>query len=334
MGNIGAGNLLPGGYRIVHELEGGGCAEIFAAEDARGQPVAVKVLRSEHAENDNVRVRFVREARVSNTIQHPDVVPVIADGVLPGGRPFLVMELLEGENIAARLARKGGRLPAKEVMWIGDRCLSVLASAHKMGVIHRDVKPDNLFLTRRRELKLLDFGIARLAESDSTGLTVMGVLMGSPGYMPPEQASGDWSKVGVRTDLWAVGACMFTLISGRLVHEEHDVMAQLRAAASHPPPSLADVAPDAPRPVVELVDFALRLDASARWPTARLMQIALRMAYTAMMRGVENGDEEIPEAPEHTSVNASAPSAPPPSLLDPRLVQANAATIIDGRRRE
>ncbi len=147
----------------------------------------------------------------------------------------------------------------------------------------------------------------------------MGNLMGTPAFMPPEQARGDWNQVGAETDLWAVGATMYTLLSGHLVHEEVKLYDQLRAATTKPAPSLAVVLPDAPEPIVGLIDFALAFDGKNRWPNARSMQNALRVAYGEWKR--TNGADPVPmdEALEMTErpIRLERPDAPPPSLARP-----------------
>src|SRR5262249_25617187 len=155
-----------------------------------------------------VRARFVREAYFANKIDHPGVVRVLEDGEDEDGLPYIAMELLDGETLEARLARKGGKLSVNEVLWAADRTLQVLAAAHKQGIVHPDIKPENLFLTHDRKLKVLDFGIARIADSRET--TTMGTVLGTLAFMPPEQARGATNEIGVQSDLWSVGATMFT----------------------------------------------------------------------------------------------------------------------------
>jgi len=255
---------------------------------------------------------------VANTIPHPGVVRVLETGTSEDDCPFLVMELLEGESYEARWERKGMRLPLEEVLWVGDQVLSILHAAHGRGVVHRDVKPENIYLTNERRVVLLDFGIAGLSDAATASATRMGSVMGTPAFMPPEQARGDWTHVGVQTDLWAVGATMFTLLSGRLVHEEGRLYEQLQAAVTLPAASLADVVPGTPTPIVNLVDHALAFDSARRWPSARAMQSALRLAYSEWR--TRDGDGPVPdEDVEMTDrvVRLEKPDAPPPSLRRP-----------------
>jgi serine/threonine-protein kinase len=280
---------IAGRWNVVALLGEGGTARVFSAVSPEGERVAVKILRADFTAHPGMRARFVREARATKVLTHRGIVRILDDGTLPSGEPYLVMEHLDGESLEERWKRKGLRLPVSEVLWVADQALDALAEAHKKGIVHRDIKPDNLFLTHDRRLKLLDFGIAGLREdlarveeiaSEGEGETTqIGSIMGTPAFMPPEQARGDWGQVGVQTDLWSVGATMYTLLSGRLVHEEHALIDQLRAAIQRPAPSIGEVAPGTPEPVVQLIDLALRFDAQHRWPSARAMQSALRLAY-------------------------------------------------------
>ncbi|HTQ05724.1 MAG TPA: serine/threonine-protein kinase, partial [Polyangiaceae bacterium] len=161
--------------------------------------------------------------------------------------------------------------------------LSTLSAAHAAGVVHRDLKPENMFLTRAGTVKVLDFGIARLRElSQSSSKTQTGSMMGTPSFMSPEQARGRWDEVDARSDLWAVGATMFTLLTGRYVHEASTVNEALAFAVTQPARSVATLLPDLAFPIVELIDRALAYEKSARWSSAATMQGALRRAYAGL----------------------------------------------------
>src|SRR5262249_20054409 len=154
-----------------------------------GKRVAIKILHPEMAAWPDVGARFLREAYAANAIDHPGVVSVLDDDMTEDGAPFLVMDLLDGETFEGRRKREGGRLVAGEVAWLGDQVLDVLIAAHEKGVIHRDIKPENLFLGRDGRVRVLDFGIARIVERvESASATALGSTMGSPAFMPPEQA--------------------------------------------------------------------------------------------------------------------------------------------------
>jgi hypothetical protein len=173
-------------------------------------------------------------------------------------------------------ARPGQRLPVAEVISIAGALLDVLAAAHDKGIVHRDLKPENLFLTTKGEVKVLDFGIARFRDgaAQTTG-TRTGSVMGTPAFMPPEQALGDTANVDNRTDLWAVGATMYTLLSGRTVHEADTLNKLLLAAMTKPAPPLAGILPGIAPALAAVVDRALAFDQAHRWPDARSMRAAL-----------------------------------------------------------
>jgi serine/threonine-protein kinase len=277
------GDWLAGRWLLEELLGVGGAATVYRAVDRAGTRAAIKLLHPELAAERASRERFVREAYAANRIDHPGVARVLEDGEAQDGRPYLAMELLEGETIEARRRRLGGRLSVEDAMWVVDRALDVLAAAHARGIVHRDVKPDNLFLTYDQKLVLLDFGIARLGER--ARMTRQGVVLGTIAYMSPEQARGEVDVVGVRSDLWAVGATLFALLAGRPIREEsEDVATALQIAANDSVPSLADVAPDVPPAIVELVDCALAPDATERWSTAAVMRRAARRAYARWHR--------------------------------------------------
>jgi serine/threonine-protein kinase len=214
------GQVLKEKWRLDVLLGVGGMAAVYAATHRNGSRVAIKLLHPELSTHHQVRTRFLREGYVANAVSHEGAVRVSDDDVAEDGAAFLVMELLEGETLEDRRVRSGGRLDEDEVLSVTDQLLDVLIAAHAKGVIHRDIKPDNVFVTRTGQVKVLDFGIARLREvtSKSTA-TVSGATMGTPAFMPPEQARGLWDEVDGRSDLWAVGATMFNLLAGQVVHE-------------------------------------------------------------------------------------------------------------------
>jgi eukaryotic-like serine/threonine-protein kinase len=236
--------------------------------------VALKVLHPEFARLGDVRARFLREGYVANRVAHSGVARVIDDDDDDDGQTvYLVIELLKGETLDARSERLGGRLPLAETLSYAVGLLDVLAAAHERGIVHRDVKPDNLFLTTQGELKVLDFGIARLL--DGTGATRSGQLLGTPAFMAPEQANGRIREIDGRTDLWSVGAVIFTLLTGAPVHVASTASEQLIYAATQPARRIESLAAWLARDVAALVNRALAFEREGRWPSARAMQVAL-----------------------------------------------------------
>jgi serine/threonine-protein kinase len=270
------GRVLGGKWRLDAVLGVGGMAEVYAATHlTNGRRAAIKLLRREWMARPNVVYRFLREGYVANRISHPGAVTILDDGTADDGTPFLVLELLEGRTIGTHIRE---RLPVRTVVWIACEILDVLAAAHERGIVHRDIKPENVLLTRQGSVKLLDFGIARMHElAPNIRATQHGVLIGTPAYMPPEQARGALDSIDARTDIWAVGATMFALLAGRPVHLGGTPNETL-VSAMKPAPKLGTVATEIPSEIADIVDRALAFSQHERWPDARVMQGALRGA--------------------------------------------------------
>ncbi len=288
------GRLLCDKWRIERLLSTGGTSFVYSAVHRNAKRVAIKVLRPELAADARIKRRFLREGYLANRVNHEAAVSVTDDGTSDDGTVFLVMELLSGTNLE-KLCREMKRDPS-EVAYVVDGLLDVLAAAHANGIIHRDIKPGNVFLTTQGKVKLLDFGIARLREASSPMLhTQSGAVLGTPGFMAPEQARGRWSEVDARTDIWAVGATMFRLLTGRTVHEATNHQEALIAAATLPAPRLNSVRADLPDSIAGIVDRALAFDPHDRWPDAEQMRQALRVVRVELApyecQGVSLTDE-------------------------------------------
>ena len=285
------GRTLRDKWHLDALIDVGGMAAVYAATHRNGMRGAVKILHRHRCLDSDVAARFRREGYIANKVAHPNAVSVLDDDVDEDGSVFLVMELLEGTTLRERAAAHGGRLEPDEVLLVVDQLLDVLAVAHDLAIIHRDVKPENVFVTAEGKVKILDFGIARLAEASAAGhsVTMAGLPMGSPAFMSPEQARGRWDLVDAQSDVWSVGATMFTLLAGEDVHTEDTVPELLAAIFSTPARSLATAVEDCHPALVGVVDGALQLRLADRWPDARAMQVAVREAYVAMYR------EALPE---------------------------------------
>ena len=264
------GTMLHDKWHLDVLLGVGGMAAVYAATHRNGSRAAIKVLHPEMSTNPVVRERFLWEGYAANAVGHEGTVKVLDDDAEEDGGLFLITELLDGETFEERRVRLGGRLPAEEVLFLADKLLDVLAAAHGKGIIHRDLKPENVFLTRAGNVKVLDFGIARLRQlSTAKSLTQSGTMIGTPAYMAPEHARGLSNDVDERSDLWSCGAMMFCLLSGRNVHEGRTVNEQLVNAITRPAPSLAAVLPTAPSAIVRVVDRALEFSKDMRWAERR-----------------------------------------------------------------
>ncbi|NOU28882.1 MAG: protein kinase [Polyangiaceae bacterium] len=258
----------------------GGTAAVYAATHRNGKRAALKVLHAELTGSRELVTRFVREGYVANRLEHPGVCSVLDDDTTEDGSPFLVMDLLLGHSLE-RHTRAQYILTVPEVVDIGEQLLDVLALAHARGILHRDIKPANLFLTDEGRLKVLDFGIARIAEPLDGAVTQAGTAIGTPAYMPPEQARGRWKVVDARTDVWAAGATMFALLAGRKPRRAETVQEELYLAMTEPVPSLATEAPHVPGAIVSVVDCAMAFEMDQRFPAADVMKAALRQAAAA-----------------------------------------------------
>ncbi|MEB2324780.1 MAG: serine/threonine-protein kinase, partial [Sorangiineae bacterium] len=280
------GTTLRDKWRLDALLGVGGMAAVYAGTHRNGSRGALKLLHAELSVDPHVRARFLKEGYAANKVEHPGVVRVLDDDVTEDGSLFMVMELLDGESLEARRERLGGRLTSEEVLSIADQLLDVLAAAHDRGIIHRDIKPENVFLTRDGTIKVLDFGIARLRElSTPSQATRSGSTMGTPAFMSPEHARGLWDEVDARSDLWSVGASLFELLTGKLVHDGRTTNEQLLSAMTQPARPLASVLPGAHPALAALVDTALAFDKDRRFTDARAMQHAVRRAYHELENG-------------------------------------------------
>jgi eukaryotic-like serine/threonine-protein kinase len=278
------GRTLRDKWHLDALIDVGGMAAVYAATHRNGMRGAVKILHRHRSVDPDIAARFRREGYIANKVEHANAVSVLDDDVDDEGSAFLVMELLDGSTLRDRSQAHGGTLDPDEVLLAMDQLLDVLAVAHDVAIVHRDVKPENVFITAGGQVKILDFGIARLSEPGACGHseTMAGLPMGSPAFMSPEQARGRWDLVQAQSDVWSVGATMFTLLSGQDVHTEQTVPELLAAIFSKPARSLATVVPDAHPALVDVVDGALQLRISDRWTDARAMQGAVRDAYLAM----------------------------------------------------
>src|SRR5256714_8854735 len=221
---------LGGSYTLERELGGGGMSRVFIAEDpSLGRKVVVKVLLPDLAATVNIE-RFRREIQLAARLQHPHIVPVLAAGV-SDGLPYYTMPLIEGESLRSRLARSG-ELPVQEAAKILRDVLGALSYAHHHGIVHRDIKPDNVLLTGNHAV-VADFGVAKAlsaSTSPGTSLTSLGVALGTPAYMSPEQATAD-PTTDHRADLYSVGAMAYEMLTGHQVFSARSPQAMLAAHA-------------------------------------------------------------------------------------------------------
>ena len=240
--------MLDGRFRIESEAGAGGMGVVMRAHDLHtGQPVAIKIVRSDQRAN----ARFQRESRVLAQLHHPGIVGYVAHGTTASGALYLAMEWLEGEDLAARLAR--GPLGIAESLDLARRVADALAAAHARGIVHRDLKPSNLFLPHGEiaEVKLLDFGVARL-QNTLSAMTAAGALVGTPGYMAPEQARGD-ALIDSRADVFSLGCVLFECLTGRPAFVGETVLALLVKIMMEEAPRASELRNGLPAAIDELV---------------------------------------------------------------------------------
>jgi len=289
----------------------------------------IKLLLREHAANGELVERFLREARAANIVRHPHVVDVLDIGEDAGAGPFLVQEFLEGEDLQDHLARVGGRLTLEEIRELLLPVIDAVALAHSRGVVHRDLKPGNIFLSHaggRIVPKLLDFGISHAARgAGDARLTAAGMLLGSPAYMSPEQIQS--SVVDARIDVWALGVILYEVVSGRLPFEDDSPGAIFVRIATVDAEPLERVAPSAPTDLTRIVARCLCRDPEQRYPSAaellrELSNVCDGTAIAATRAGpVPVLRSDTPEsaqiAPLGVGAERAAPTGPGRSLASP-----------------
>jgi serine/threonine-protein kinase len=260
------GAVLGGSYEVVRMVGEGGMGRVYEARHQRlpTKRFAVKMLHPELARQPEVVTRFQREAEASSVLSHPNVVDVYDVSSSSDGRPYIVAELLQGEELGSHLDRVVTMSPQAAAHVVRQVC-AALDAAHAAGIVHRDVKPENVFLAAGgAQVKVLDFGISKVGENKD-GLTKTGTVMGTPDYMAPEQARGD--KVDARADIYAVGAILYRAVTGRKPFEGLDPMATLTAVLTQEPPRPSEVNPQVPLPLELVIQRAMAKNPGERFQT-------------------------------------------------------------------
>ncbi|HJS44352.1 MAG TPA: protein kinase [Gemmatimonadales bacterium] len=271
------GQALGSSFTLEGEIGRGGMGVVYHARDERlKRKVAVKVLPPELAFREEIRIRFLREAETAARLSHPHIVPIHSVGEGPDGLVYFVMAYVDGESLAARLKRRE-RLPAEEARRIMMETADALGAGHALGIIHRDVKPDNILLEGSRGRTVLtDFGIAK-ALTSTTGpgtLTATGVAIGTPHYMSPEQAAGD-REIDGRSDIYSLGVVGYQMLAGELPFSAPTVPGLLLKQITEQAPNLKDRTPTCPDDLASCVMRSLEKQPEARWPTADALRRAL-----------------------------------------------------------
>jgi serine/threonine-protein kinase len=311
------GVVVDGTYEVTRLIGRGGMGAVWEAKHLRlpGKLVVLKVLVG-GATDPQVLARFRREAEIGSRLGHPNIVQVLDFNTLPDGSPCLVMELLRGETLTARLAR--GRLSTAEVIDILKQLGSALSAAHREGIVHRDLKPDNTFLCptdlsgeTRDVVKVLDFGISKMR--GSTTLTQDSALMGTPQYMSPEQAMGQNSLVDARTDIFALGAITYEMLAGQPAFAGDSIASVVHAVVYAPSPPVRKLAPEVPAALAAAVDRALAKNPDDRFPDVAAFIKALTAVEPQAGAPSSGGTQLLVPAGPATGDLAGERAAPPRS---------------------
>ncbi len=298
-------------YEIVERLGGGGMGLVYRARDTRlDRDVALKFLPKEWSHEPLLRERFSREARAASALDHPHICTVYDIGETDDGQLFIAMAYCTGPTLKQRIHE--GPLPVEQAVDLAIQIASALESAHEAGIVHRDIKPANILLTERDQVKIVDFGLAKLA--GEAAVTREGSVIGTPAYMSPEQASGE--EVDGRSDLWALGAVLYEMLTGRRAFAADHERAILHAILSSDPTPISTMRPEVPAELLRIVRRLLKRDPAKRYQDAGELLGDLRRF---------SGDPTPAEI-----VTQSMPSMPrfrPRNFIRHRLLPAVAAVV-------
>ena len=327
-------HALGDAYTLEGEIGRGGMGVVYNARDERlKRRVAVKVLPPELAFREEIRTRFLREAETAARLSHPHIVPIHSVGEGPDRLVYFVMAYVDGEALAAKLKRRG-RLPPEEARRIMIETSDALAAAHALGIIHRDVKPDNILLEGSRgRVVVTDFGIAKALSSTTGGatLTATGVAIGTPHYMSPEQAAGD-REIDGRSDLYSLGVVSYQMLVGELPFQAPTVPGILMKQITERAPLVTAKRPDCPEDLAAAVMRCLEKDPEDRWPTAEALRRALESRSATLNRA--RASAAWPARGAALPVPRPPAPAPRPPLLQARSRHADRAARRRQRRGE
>ena len=258
-------------YEILSEIGSGGMGTVYKARDTRlDRLVALKFLPSEWSRDETARERFSREAKAASAIDHPHICTVYDIGETEDGRMYIAMAYYPGQTLTERIVQ--GALPVETALTVAIQAAEALAAAHEAGIVHRDIKPANILLDSRQQVKLVDFGLAKLA--GGAGVTRVGVAIGTPAYMSPEQAEG--RQVTQETDLWSLGVVFYEMLAGLRAFSGDSDHAVMYAVVHHQPTPLSEVRSELADELIEVVDRCLEKDPKKRYPSAKALLQDLR----------------------------------------------------------
>jgi serine/threonine-protein kinase len=262
-----------GDFELLQELGRGGMGVVYKAKQkSLDRPVAMKLLLAEHMSNPSVLSRFMAEARAAASLTHPNIVAVYAVGDSPAG-PYFVMEFVEGPTLDALLERT---LPVGWTVSLMATVADAVHHAHEKGIVHRDLKPGNIMLHQQKRPVVLDFGIAKQIHS-GRGTTQPGAIVGTPAYMPPEQAGDDREKIGPHSDVYSLGAILYTLLTGKVPYDEGSALRTiLKVVSDEPPPSIRSLRPEVPPRLEQIVMKCLEKQIPSRYQSAKALADELK----------------------------------------------------------
>ena len=298
------GSVFRDSFRIVRVIGEGGMGRVYEAHHTRipSKRFAIKMLHPEFAREPQILARFLREAEAAASIRSPYVVDVYDVDRLPDGRPYIVGELLEGKELADYL-RDHGKLPLGDAVRIVRQICKALSAAHAKGVVHRDMKPENVFLTgdlKNPTAKVLDFGISKMDTGGSgPALTRTGMIMGTPSYMSPEQAKGQ--RIDHRTDIYAVGAILYAVLTGKRPFDGEDPATTLTAVLTEDPPRPRAIDPSIPEPIEAIIQRAMAKNADER-PSSMAELDAILAPFDPGDTGASAGGTAAIAAPSDAAV--------------------------------
>ncbi len=319
------GATLHGGWQIRKHIGIGAMGQVYeAAHDDDGPArVAVKVLHTSLLGDREVSYRFRREAEILEAIESPHVPRVFDRGKDPRGRPFMVMELIAGVELAKVLHARG-TLPVPVALEIAKQVCRALGAAHRAGVVHRDLKPDNVMLcgpVDAPDVKLLDFSVSKV---EDLAFTNQGDLLGTPSYMPPEQARGD--AITPRVDIYALGAVLYEMLTGRPPFDSPDAGKTLAALLTETAPTPRSLVPTIPAKVEAIILRAIEKDAARRYPSADALEADLAFASLPDLEDDDAPPTARPSLPRESQ--AMAPSAEHGALARPRAQGPSGGTVL------
>ena len=304
------GSVVADKYRVVKELGRGGMGTVYeAVHTGIGKHVALKFLEGEIERDTRSKARFLREAQTASLVESPHVVHIFDSGCTDDGTPFMVLELLRGEDLRARLRREG-RLPVEQAVTITVQTLRALVRTHAAGIVHRDLKPENIFLCAQDDasilVKLLDFGISKVTRPEATldTLTHEGTVLGTAFYMSPEQARGE-SDLDGRSDLYGLGAIFYEMLAGRTPHVGSVYHAVLVDICTRDADDVRLLAPQVPEPIAAIVARALGRDKLARFADAQAFLDALAPYSSVQLSSGEGPAESLKTRVSQPSVSTS-----------------------------